>query len=234
MGMKPVDIPSSRCSLCEQVKPLPEFRACARYKSGVLCYCRECERVLRSQRRDKLRNTQVLEAAEKCCTGCQQVKPLTCFDKGGNSNDGRMPRCKGCRKAERVPNKAKRAAYNAAHREVHSAKQRERRARNPEHHNVWYRAWYAGKGRPIMRANNSKRRALKKGSQGSYTAHEWKQLCEQHGNTCARCGCSGPLTVDHIVPLTKGGSNFLSNLQPLCRPCNSSKGNREVVDYRNR
>jgi 5-methylcytosine-specific restriction endonuclease McrA len=43
---------------------------------------------------------------------------------------------------------------------------------------------------------------------------------------CRCCGSSEKLTIDHIVPLTRGGSNDLDNLQILCRNCNSRKGNR--------
>ncbi|MFI6609293.1 HNH endonuclease [Streptomyces sp. NPDC050507] len=44
---------------------------------------------------------------------------------------------------------------------------------------------------------------------------------------CSRCRTTGslanPLTGDHIVPLARGGTNVLSNVQVLCRSCNSSK-----------
>jgi 5-methylcytosine-specific restriction endonuclease McrA len=41
---------------------------------------------------------------------------------------------------------------------------------------------------------------------------------------CVQCGSTEDLTWDHIVPLVKGGTNELSNLQVLCRACNGSKG----------
>jgi 5-methylcytosine-specific restriction endonuclease McrA len=42
---------------------------------------------------------------------------------------------------------------------------------------------------------------------------------------CQACGSWKDLTWDHIVPLSKGGSNHPTNLRVLCRPCNSSRGN---------
>lgn len=42
------------------------------------------------------------------------------------------------------------------------------------------------------------------------------------GNSCWMCG--GPATtIDHVKPLSKGGSHLLANLRPACKPCNSSK-----------
>jgi 5-methylcytosine-specific restriction enzyme A len=43
---------------------------------------------------------------------------------------------------------------------------------------------------------------------------------------CAECGSTHDLTVDHIVPLARGGRSEMSNLQTLCRPCNGSKSAR--------
>jgi 5-methylcytosine-specific restriction endonuclease McrA len=40
---------------------------------------------------------------------------------------------------------------------------------------------------------------------------------------CARCGSRQDLTVDHIVPLSRGGLSELSNMQTLCRSCNGIK-----------
>lgn len=40
---------------------------------------------------------------------------------------------------------------------------------------------------------------------------------------CRKCGVQDRLTVDHITPLARGGSNELENLQTLCWPCNSKK-----------
>ena len=41
---------------------------------------------------------------------------------------------------------------------------------------------------------------------------------------CVTCGTHLDLTLDHIVPWSKGGPDTVENLQTMCRPCNSSKG----------
>lgn len=44
------------------------------------------------------------------------------------------------------------------------------------------------------------------------------------GRICKYCGCFDNLTIDHIHPVTHGGTDDLDNLQVLCRSCNSKKG----------
>jgi 5-methylcytosine-specific restriction endonuclease McrA len=40
------------------------------------------------------------------------------------------------------------------------------------------------------------------------------------------CRATGDLTVDHIIPVSRGGTHAWHNLQVLCRRCNSAKGAR--------
>lgn len=75
------------------------------------------------------------------------------------------------------------------------------------------------------------RRALESKAEGSFTKEEWKNLCDKYGNRCLKCGKEGKMSVDHVVPLSKGGSNWITNIQPLCFPCNASK-HTETIDYR--
>ena len=52
---------------------------------------------------------------------------------------------------------------------------------------------------------------------------EWEALKRKHDNRCAHCKESKPLTKDHILPLSAGGTDYIQNIQPLCRNCNSRK-----------
>jgi len=53
-----------------------------------------------------------------------------------------------------------------------------------------------------------------------------RYVLERDRHRCVKCGSDRQLTVDHIIPLAKGGSNDLSNFQTLCRRCNSGKRDR--------
>jgi len=66
-----------------------------------------------------------------------------------------------------------------------------------------------------------------KGAVGFHTAKEWWQLLAVTGYRCAYCRrhlTDKTATRDHIVPLSKGGSNDIGNIIPSCQLCNSKKG----------
>jgi len=66
---------------------------------------------------------------------------------------------------------------------------------------------------------------------GNFTPSQFKRLCAQYGNRCLRCRKKRPLVADHVVPLAKGDSNDIENIQPLCGPCNGIKSDKST-DYR--
>lgn len=57
------------------------------------------------------------------------------------------------------------------------------------------------------------------------------RVFNRDGNKCLKCGSTKRLTIDHILPLSLGGSNKQFNLQTLCRSCNQEKG-IQTIDYR--
>lgn len=66
-------------------------------------------------------------------------------------------------------------------------------------------------------------------SKHSSRSRKWNEqirpiVLEMYNNQCVVCGTSDNLTVDHIIPKSKGGTDDIENLQAMCRTHNSSKG----------
>ena len=79
-------------------------------------------------------------------------------------------------------------------------------------------------------AQKQRRRSLELNAKGHFTAQQFRKLIEKHRGRCVYCGKKKKLVADHIIPLTKGGSNYISNIQPLCVSCNCRKGNKLPVN----
>lgn len=101
----------------------------------------------------------------------------------------------------------------------HAATIRAWKKANPDKNKVWRCA----------------RRARKRGAPGHYTAADITRLRAQQGDKCAAPHCDTPLaascSVDHIMPLARGGTNWPDNLQLLCLSCNSSKCDRTMEEW---
>lgn len=82
-----------------------------------------------------------------------------------------------------------------------------------------------------MASYKHNRRTRKTEAGGSYTAAEWKALCKQYNYRCLSCGKKTQLTADHVIPVIAGGTSDISNIQPLCKSCNSIKHDK-TTDYR--
>lgn len=75
---------------------------------------------------------------------------------------------------------------------------------------------------------------LRKLADGSYTENEWFSLKEKYKFMCLKCKRKEPnikLTKDHIIPVQFGGTNYIFNMQPLCKSCNSKKKDK-AINYR--
>jgi 5-methylcytosine-specific restriction endonuclease McrA len=93
---------------------------------------------------------------------------------------------------------------------------------------------YAKANPDIINAIVAKRRAKKVGAEGYYDKKEVAILLERQSCLCL-CGkvtfSGGNHTVDHYISLSRGGSNNITNLQLLCKPCNSQKGVKTMEEW---
>ncbi len=107
------------------------------------------------------------------------------------------------------------------------------RESNVARHRVSVQSWRAA-NRDKCNEYNHKRRALNLGAGGLFSDQDFLLMCQAYNFTCLRCNKKfefSKLTRDHVIPLSKDGDNYISNIQPLCGPCNSKK-HVDIVDYR--
>jgi 5-methylcytosine-specific restriction endonuclease McrA len=87
------------------------------------------------------------------------------------------------------------------------------------------------KSREIKRQAQRLRRARKHAAGGVFTNFDWNEILGRYNHRCLSCGSTEDLQPDHVIPLSVGGTNDKSNIQPLCGLCNRKK-QAQVIDYR--
>jgi 5-methylcytosine-specific restriction endonuclease McrA len=76
--------------------------------------------------------------------------------------------------------------------------------------------------------------AKRKQAQGMFTRKEWLILLRSAGFKCRYCGkriSRKSATPDHKIPLSRGGSNWITNIFPACLPCNQRKNALTEREY---
>lgn len=97
---------------------------------------------------------------------------------------------------------------------------------NPELRKIHKSKWKS-LNKDAVNSQTQKRRARLAGVEGSYKASDVEFMIKEQDGFCNGCCAGLELTgyhVDHIVPISRGGSNWPTNLQLLCPTCNLSKG----------
>lgn len=153
----------------------------------------------------------------KYCTKCDTVKPATDFYRRPDS-DGLMSSCISCYTHKRNNQEATRKIIEPGYREARNAAS-----------STYKRRQYAtieGKQAEIQRCFNRRKKMI-----GTYTPLQWIEDLEYFEYECAYCGCKTNLTVDHVLPVSKDGTNYIYNLIPACGHCNSSKCDHDIVEW---
>src|SRR3990167_2576329 len=61
------------------------------------------------------------------------------------------------------------------------------------------------------------------------TAEDWLEIIQQHNHRCYYCRKRRILTIDHVIPLSKGGLHVKENIVPACKSCNSKKKDKIIL-----
>lgn len=173
----------------------------------------------------------------KQCTKCKETKAFDNFHQNKKGDKfGLHSHCKECRRLDRrlsyIKYSDKYAEWNSRWNMNNPEKRKEydiNRDKNKRYRK--HREWILS--HPEKKSMYDKKYKHSKSTNGGVLDRYTQELLFMiFGNICCKCKSKTNITIDHIKPVSKGGSNFIYNLQLLCRSCNSSKGNRIIIDYR--
>jgi 5-methylcytosine-specific restriction endonuclease McrA len=151
-------------------------------------------------------------------------------------------------KSNKEWNKKKHKKYNQKYKEEISARRKQEYKINAEAVKEKARSYYAANKEEVKKRNETyakqnrhigsvrcrNRRARQKLSIESHSASDVNEIRIFQKNKCANCGISFETSgfhVDHIYPLSKGGSNGKENIQLLCPTCNLRKHAKDPIDW---
>lgn len=102
------------------------------------------------------------------------------------------------------------------------------------HFNAVRRAKYAIDENYRLRTygyNRNRRARMEENHIFKYGTDQLNQHLANFGGSCVYCGKSCKPTLDHFIPVSRGGSECLSNFVPACRSCNSSKNASDPKEW---
>lgn len=143
----------------------------------------------------------------------------------------KAPRCFYCSPCRKPAKREWDSEYKRTHRKEATDNTRKLRL-NPEYRKkqlIWNEKWRKNNLEKVrfIKLKSQYKRQNRLGK-ADYSFEDWKNLKKKHNYECLGCNRKEPeikLTVDHIIPISKGGKNSLDNIQPLCGSCNSRKNN---------
>ena len=133
-------------------------------------------------------------------------------------------------KKYRQEHKEERKAYDEKYNEEHKEERKAYKEKYYKNNKDKIKKYY---NRPEVKEkrkiNEHNRQVRKKGNGGSYTIEEITKLRKETNGICKGYNREPHyvgdknLTIDHIIPIKKGGTNYIENIQLLCGSCNSHK-----------
>lgn len=171
----------------------------------------------------------------RSCSKCKKTKLLEDFSKNLRSPDGRRSWCKECfgkyskkynreyydKNQERELERAR--VYLIENRELINSSARNRHKENP-----------------VLRLDASHRRRVSKINNSPISSYkispeDWIVNLNKFNNKCFYCGTGNvKLTMDHVIPVSRGGLHSIENIVPACCSCNASKGDKMPDELTNK
>lgn len=226
----PDSTPTKQCKRCQERKPAntENYHADKKRRDGFYYYCKACVKTYQEQRRA---SRSPIERTEKHCPHCDIMKPIEFFYADSYKPDGRENICKACRSARRG------VIYRTPPPPTPDGYKWCRKCNQSKPLSAFHKKSRAADGlRAICTDCRTRhedyllfakhRREKKANSENHYTRADVENQYASQSGRCYYCNCelNGKYQTDHVIPLSRGGSDGPENIVVACEPCNRSKG----------
>lgn len=216
--------PIKTCSKCRVAQPATTefFGRDKTRKDGLDPQCKACARAYYAANKEKIK----ARAAAWYAANPERAKERERIRREAHKEENNV-RAAARYAANPEGTKARARAYYVANKEEAKRRVAAYREANLERIKEAGRAWKAAN--PLaVRATNQKRRARKRTAEGTHTAADIERQYEAQRGRCYYCHekVGDTYHVDHLVPLSRGGSNWPDNLVIACPHCNTAKHNK--------
>jgi 5-methylcytosine-specific restriction endonuclease McrA len=244
MSTIPQDSPQKQCNKCKLFKPLTDFHLKKASPDGYQYRCKQC--YIKPYKRTQY---PPVPDGYKRCSKCKEVKQATNdeFVRANDKKSGLSAWCKACQNARYaakdpdvkqsysrqhyIERKEEVRQWGIQYREVNADRIRLRYQEQKTRHAMNSKRYRTFNYNRIL-VRNRNRHALKKAAVGTHTEQDIQKQYERQKGRCYYCHAKiTKYHVDHVVPLTRGGSNDPSNLVIACPTCNISKHNKLLHEW---
>ena len=188
----------------------------------------------------------------KHCPDCKQIKSVDEFHNNRQSKDGKATYCKPCllargaayrlanpekvketnkisKKKNYAKGKETRRRFEIANRDLINARKRDWNRRNKQIvHEINQRSY--AKNPQLFLASAQRRYAKLKGVEQKLITQ--KDYLRMQRMSCFYCHSKDRIEIDHVQPIQRNGRHAIGNLVPACLPCNRSKSDLFVMEWR--
>lgn len=235
-----ISIPQKECTRCHRMLDATSenFAPQKGGRYGLYSRCRQCARELAKEFQQSEHGKEIRRAYDKNPKRKNYLRNYYCSDKAKEKEAERRQR------PDRQQYQAEyrsRDDVKVRQKELQNTPEAKQRIRIREQSSHRIKQKHINNSKPEQRiksrARRDKRRIRVKNAGGHYTSSDIKAQLEAQENMCFYCGIrlfEDDYTIDHYVPLVRGGTNDPENIVLACHACNMSKGTSLESEWRER